>query len=445
VDPLTAAFRIAALFPDDGASVLDEAELAGPWEAWLETVPPVYLDVGDLPAAEQGDRLLVQLREYLSQSGQLRAAVALTRALVRRRVSALGDEHPDTLAEVGALGALADRAGKTAEASQLLERAFQGLRSVAGGRDLRLAVVASNYAWHHLRIQQPIKAEQCLEQALRIRREAAPETTGPVAAQLAELLIRRGRVEDALPLLTEAWERYRDMYGVRDPRTVARAQTLASLLVAEGREAEAIPVMRVVLEAATRSDDGEARAQAAFQLGVALENAGKREEAMRLVEDALRWSRDHGSAAGPHPELSTRLSQVSRMVLRRGRPQEAEGLLMEALEADRRTYGEASAEVAVRYANLGHLCAQLGRRPEAMGWLEPAASLLRSNLGDEHPHTRFAVEELIRLWIEEGKDGVRRRDYRYARDVLIRARDLARPVFGDKHWTIAEIRKFNLA
>lgn len=446
LDVLTAAIRIASLFPDDGAAVLAEGGFPPTWEALLEGVPATSLKVDDLPARDQGDRLLVHLREHLTQTGNLRGAVAITGALVRKRVAEYGDQHPSTLAEVGALGALADRAGKPKEARQLLERAYNGLRSGAGGRDMRLAVVAGNLAWHYLRVGMAAEAEQCLEQALRIRRGAAPETTGPVAAQLGELLVRRQKVDEALPLLKEAWERYREQYGAQDPRTVARAKTLATILLSEGKESEAIPVLRLIHEASQRGTDGEARSAAAFQLGVALENAGKREESMRLVEEALRWTRENGGEEGdPHPELANRLAQYSRMVMRRGRPIEAEGLLKEALEADQIVYGDGSSEVAIRYANLGHLCAQIGRHKEAMGWLEPAASLLRSNLGDAHPHTKFAVEELVGRWIEEGKQAVLRKDFMHARAVLIKARDLARPILGEKHWTIAEIRKFNLA
>jgi tetratricopeptide (TPR) repeat protein len=430
--------RIASLFPDDGAGLLADAGLPNTWEAVLEAVPAEVLAVDDLAPRDQGERLLILVREHFSQQGELRPALAITRALVRRRIAESGEEHPDTLGEVGALGALADRAGRSQEASDLLERAFQGLRSSAGGRDLRLAVVAQNLAWHYLRVQQPLKAEQTLEQALRIRRDVAPETTGPVAAQLAELMIRRGERPAAVPLLQEAWERYRDAYGPTDPRSVARAKTYAAILVGMDREAEAIPVLRVIHQA---TKEPEARATAAFELGMALESSGQREESFRLVEEALRWTRRAGD---PHPELSNRLAAYSRMVIRRGRPQEAEGLLLEAVELDRRTHGDDSPEVAVRFASLGHLYAQMGRHAEAMGWLEPAASLLETQLGPQHPHTRLAVETLVQLWIDVGRNAYHRRDLPYARQMLAKAKGLAKPLLGEKHWLVAEIDKFGL-
>jgi tetratricopeptide (TPR) repeat protein len=441
VKPTTAAAYIRKLFPDEGELLRAEADLTAPWEELLGGLPAAWLEVGECRDEERGQRLLSQMREHFAQKGELRPAIALTRALVRRHGAARGEEHPDTLMELGALGALADRAGRSQEAAQLLERAYEGLRSAAGGRDLRLAVVAGNLAWHYLRVEKPLQAEQALEQAWRIRREVAPDTTGPVAAQLAELLVRRGQAEQALPYLEDAWQRYRDQVGTADKRTIARARTLAAILAALNRETEAIPLLRVILAAAVTERDDEKRAAVSFQLGNALEQVGQPEEAFRLVEEAVRWTRRNGD---PHAELSARVSALSRMVLRRGRPQEAEGLLKDALEADQRIHGDGSAEVAIRYANLGYLCIQMSRAREAMGWLEPAASLLRSKLGDEHWQTRMAVEHLVELWVAEAKRAVTTRDSRYAREVLLRAKAMGEPVLGARHQLLQAIEAFRL-
>ncbi len=442
MDVSTAAELIAALFPDRGASLLAEADLPASWPRALAGVPAEWLDIpDDIEPEAQGEQLLFYIREYFSQQASLRPALATTRALAKLRVARLGDSHPDALVELGALGALADRAGRLAEAEPLLVRAYEGLRSVAGGRDVRLAVVAQNLAWHWLRVNKPVQAEQCLEQAYRIRRDVAPATTGAVAAQIGELLVRREKHAEAVPYLQEAWERYRDEHGESEPRAVARARTLAVILIGLDRDVEAIPVLRVVFAAATREGDPARRATLAFQLGSALENVGHREEALRLVEESVRWTRDAGD---PHPEFATRVSSLSRMLLRRGRPTESEGLLQEALEADLRINGDASSEAAVRYAQLGHFYAQQGRVAEAMGFLEPASSVLRSTLGDEHFQTRLATEVLVGLWIDLARAAASKRDHREARDLLRRADALARAVLGPRHHTVVTIAEFGL-
>jgi hypothetical protein len=79
-----------------------------------------------------------------------------------------------------------------------------------------------------------------------------------------------------------------------------------------------------------------------------------------------------------------------------------------------------------------------------MGWLEPATSLLRSTLGDEHWQTRLAAELLVWLWIEEAKGAVQRREKPFARQVLSRARDVALPVLGPKHPLNLDIARLGL-
>ena len=417
--------------------MLTEAGVAG-WTA-IGVAPNVFADLGD--SDDDAVRALVRLRDVLAQKGNLRAAVAFTSAVYRRKVQRLGEQHPDALLELGAMGALVDKAGRTEDATKMLEQAWTGLRSTAGGRDLRLAVVAGNLGVHYLKIGLPMKAEQTLEVAPRIRRDVAPESTGQVAAQLGELLLRREKADEALPLLQEAWDRTRTQYGPSDKRSVARARTLAGVLVRLGREKEAIPVLRIALAAAIEEGDLETKARLGFQLGCALDSNGQREEATRFVDESVRYTRQAGD---PHPDLPTRVATYARMVARSGWGVEAEGLLREALEAEIRLYGDDSAEVGARYATLGHIASQVGRRREALGWLEAGMSILRRTAGDAHPQTRFAVDQLARLWIAEAHDAVKRRDHGGAREILMRTRPMVLAVLGPKHHTMVEIESFHL-
>jgi tetratricopeptide (TPR) repeat protein len=429
VDVYSAAMRIEALFADRGVGILNEAGVAESWEALLFQVPEDYLEIEESDPTSEGETLLTQVREYYSQNGDFRVAIAMTRGLLRFRMHQYGETDGWTLEEVGALGALADRAGRLAEAAELFEKAYTGMKA-GGVNDLRFAIVAANFGIHMLRKRQPMQGEKLLEEAWRVRKAVAPETTGLLSGQLGELLIRRQRLNEAVPFLQESWERYRDMYGGDDERAVSRARTLAAVLGQLDREPEAVPVLRVLYEDAVRANDLERRATVALQLGHALEVLGYRDEAYRLVEESLKWTR---AAGDPHPELPHRLTVWSKMQSRRGRPHEAEGLLREAVEAERRVHGEKSAELGVRYSNLGHLLGQLGRHDEAVGWLEAATKLLRSTLGDEHWQTKTAVEALATHLCLIAEQAIDRSDYPYARDLLFQARQFAAKVLGPKH------------
>lgn len=435
MDRADAANHIRALFGDDGATVLAEAGLGETWEAALASVPPRALDVrGDSPHPK-GERILSLLRDFWGRTGQLRPAIAATRGLLRLRVARLGNGSPDTLIELGALGALADRAGRVKDARGMLEEAWQGLRASVGGRDARVAIVAANLGVHYLRRGELGLAETTLEQAYRIRKEHAPESVGVVAAQLAEARLRLEKTEEAVPLLTEAWDLAKRQLGPLHARTIARARVLAQVLTRLERHLQAEPVLRQLYQKALDDGDGHAVAEAGFELGVGLIRVRLDEEGFRHVEQSIRQTRALGD---PHPALPERLAIWSRLLLLRRHVEESEGVLKEAIEAEKLLHGEASAEVGLRYVELAQLLVQLGRREEAMGWLDPAVSLLRGTLGDDHTQTRVSALLLTEMLLERARHALKLKDRGTARELRGRALTLV-PVIGPGHSLSKEV------
>jgi tetratricopeptide (TPR) repeat protein len=78
------------------------------------------------------------------------------------------------------------------------------------------------------------------------------------------------------------------------------------------------------------------------------------------------------------------LALAARVMASRGRADEAERLLIEAMEVDRRAHGPASVEVAQRQAAIGRFVLRQGRVEDALGWLETAVGVLRRALPMEH-------------------------------------------------------------
>lgn len=430
---------IAALFPDGGAAVLREAGIGSTWREVLAHVPPELLAA---PGEDPGLQQISVLRDFYARRNDFRAAIALTRALLRVHASQRGQDHPDVYVELGALGALAQRVGKAEEGAQLLERAYQALRERVGGRDLRLAVVGAHLAVHHVRNGRWQEAEVLLVEAHRIRSREAPETTAQVAAQLGEVRVHLGRDEEAASLYKEAWKVLEKQLGPEHPRVVARAWAYGLLLNKIGHHGIAIPPLRAAYNAFRGGRDMETSMHAAYELGLALDAIGQKEEGLRLIEEAIRWTRGaRGPDGGPHPKLPQRLSKYASIQLHRGRPAEAEGLMREALEAERQLFGDASPEVATRYAALGYFYARNGRSAEALGWLEPAASLMRSTVGDNDPRTHVIVDYQVGLLIAQAEAALEKRDRKLAASMLRRAWSLAVPVLGYANRKTAQTRE----
>ena len=431
---------IAGLFGDGGATVLNEADMGATWNEVVAGIPPQVLAQPVAGPHPPGELWLARLRDHWARTGQLRPAIAATRGLIRRRVARLGRQHPDTLFEVGAMGALADRAGRHDDARKLLEEAWQGLRSVAGGRDLRVAIVAEHAGFYYLRAGKLHEAELAFEQAYRIRKEQMPGSQSSAAAQLADLWVHKGRPEDAVPLLREAHALNRDRFGPLHARTLASAQALADTLTSLDRHGEAEPVLRDLHEVALKSGDRERIAATAFQLGVGLYRLKQGEEGYRTIESSIRMTRDLGD---PHPALSSRLVTWSKLLRSRRHLDEAEGVLKEAIEAEERLYGADSPQVAARYLDLVEYLVGMGRNHEAMGWVDPAYNLLRGELGVAHPLTHRAAHALSLLLLDHAVDLLDRDDRRTAREIQAQGADLA-AVLGDDDPALTQLRQLRI-
>lgn len=370
--------------------------------------------------------VLAALRDSLAASDPARAVV-ISRALLAALEAALGSDHRAVLLEHGTLGALAERAGDPAEAERHLRAAWDALRFQGQPNDLALAVVAGVYGGLCARQGDLERAEKLMRQALGIRREVAPDTVELLAAQLGEVLVKRGQHQPAVPILRDAWQHARRVRGPTDPRTLKRARVLAKVLDHLGWTTEALPIHRDLVQAARATGDREAVLTALYELGLALSaDHAHPEESLRVVEEATRIARE----LAPHPYLPRTLTLLSRLYATRGRGNEIEGLHREALECELQLHGTASTEVALRYGVLGQLAAAAGRPDEALGMFEAASSLLSSVKGMRDPTTRRAIEEWLQLVDQAARTASERGDRKLAIRMLARAMDVAIPALG---------------
>lgn len=432
----SAAAALAALWDDGGEAVLEAAELGGDWPTLLAPLPAqifvIRPDEGD-----PGEVILGRLREVFAQAGRELVALVFAEALWQRRAQVLGSGHVDTLVARGRFGAMLDRFGHVDEAHAPLEGAWRGLRDALPRPDLRAAIAAGDLARNARRREDLPQAASLLAQALRIRRVVAPRRTALVSAQLAEVHLALGEQETAARLLHEAWEQLCETRGPQETVTLDRARTLGPLLMRLDDHARALPVLESLWEwVATHGDGGgEERAQVAYDLGRAYDFAGRRELGLRRVEEAVRWTRQWSETQGePHPELAQRLATWARMAEQRGRRDEAEGHLLEAVEAERRLHGPDSPDVGIRQAAVGDLLYRSGRLDEAIGWMDAGIGLLRSAVGDDHELTRVVTERLIDLLLERA-DQVRdvQRDKELAWEYIYQARAICLDVLGPEH------------
>jgi tetratricopeptide (TPR) repeat protein len=418
------------LLGERGGAVLDEAG----WPSWEQGLAP-WRDAyaGAARTRLPGLAVLLAVRERLVEAGHLRPAAAITRGVVALLASRMGEAHPDVLGELAMLGVIADRAGRSERARELLTEAFDGL--VAQGARARLPAIGLRLVEVLLRLGDVAEADAVVETAWSWARtgEAGAATLAGLAGVRADVARRAGREHDAVRALAEAWP-------LVPEGSVGRARVAYALghaLAQAERFAEAVAPLREAVAAIGMPGLADAAAEAAWTLVASLEALGPSEEALRTLEAALPLARR--SEAG-RPLLAARLALAARVMGGRGRGREAEQLLLEALEAERRLHAEDSVEVAVRLAALGRLCLRQGRTQEAMGWLEPAVSTLRRRLPALDERTRQAAEDLAAALVAEAQQAARA-EPELAAAMVAEVLDRLAPHLPSTHPLLAEARR----
>ena len=431
---------LAGLFDDGGRAVLHHGGLGASWAEALAHVPVEVLQVE--PGADAGQRQLVRLRDFWARRRDWRPAVAATRGLMAWHVAQHGPDHPQTWLQRAMLGHLVVRAGRVTEGRALLHDAWAALQQ-ASLPAARQGAVAAWLAGAYVATGDWSSAEPLLAEALRRVGPRGPGAWSRIAAQLGEVHLRLGRIDVAGPMLEDAWRFTVAEHGRHSAAAVTLAELLARARMELGDPQGASELLRQVLTAvaAAHGDDAERMAGLRFTLGLALARAGQSEEGLRNVDEALRWTRSaRGRKGEPHPMLGQRLAMMSRLRWQRGAVGEAEGLLLEALEADKVLHGDHALQVALRYAELGRFYLKVGRTDEALGWLEPACSLLRSLIGDADSRTVAAVEAHASLVVQRATAAPSARDGAVL-DLVEHGLALAQEVLGADHPQTRALRR----
>ncbi|MBN2801098.1 MAG: tetratricopeptide repeat protein [Deltaproteobacteria bacterium] len=422
-------------FKDRGAATLRVLDLGPTWEVALGALPEaLYTDAP--PSLSDEEWYLSRIRDYLTAHGEHRRAAAVAEATHTLSVAAHGPQAPPTLLAEATLGMLLDRSGETELALPRLRAAWDGLRFQLDAADLRVGRVCAWYGAALVRGGDLEGAERALAQAHTIHQRSAPDKTEVIAAQLGEVRVRLGQLKEAVPVLREAWRAATERHGATSPQAIRRARPLGLVLHSLGWNAAAIPILREVYQVSSTSGAPRDWSAAAQILGAAVfEEGSNPEEALRLAETAVRLSRQHQQ----EQELPARLTLLARILLSRGHVTDAEGLQQEALELERRLYGDASLQVALRFGNLGHHYAGTGDLEQAMGWMEASASLLNSATVADPRMQQEATSLLIDLLLKVAGKSAAKGDRKQAITLLKRGMDMARPALGPGHPLVQQL------
>ena len=295
-------------------------------------------------------------------------------ALSMRR-KRLGDRHVAVAETLQILGGSLRQQGRFDEASAAFTEALAILRDLFGDRHARIATTLNSLGILEASRGRMTMAAAHLGEALQtVRAMGQGDTTmaATMATNLASILMRLGRYDEAAPLLVSARARLHETFGESHPAIVNNENTQAQLALRRGLHEEALVKARA---AAAMADvvmsPGRERAAIHVTLALALLRNGRPSEAIAECQGIKAILASVDAKGDLRESQADQISADALIVL--GRVDEAR-LHVEAVSAAR-----ANAEPALRVSAMSlraRLADAAGRPAEARREREAAKTLV---------------------------------------------------------------------
>lgn len=260
------------------------------------------------------------------------------------------------------------RLGRIAEALPVFEDAVTQARHLLGEHDTRLGQLYNDYAGALLHASRPGEAETAARAALAIGRQrldAEHPAIGQSLQVLGGALRQQGRLDDAHEALESALAIQRQALGDHHGDIANSLNSLAILALTRQQNALAERYLREALAIQDALGQGQATPSItmASNLGTALMRQGNYDEAEPLLLDALER---HRSMLGErHPAVFNSLHSLGQLALRQGRPDAAVAYAQSAVDLAQQVWGT-SRELAIAQTNLAAARIENGQADQAL-------------------------------------------------------------------------------
>jgi tetratricopeptide (TPR) repeat protein len=218
--------------------------------------------------------------------------------------------------------------------------------------------------------------------------------------RLGNLFRLIGRYNKAEPLLVQALDLRRNLFGEAHLDVATSLNNLALLYDSQGRYAEAEPlyVRALSIREQQLGADHPSVATSLNNLAALYKSQGRYAEAEPLYVRALSIYEQQLGA--DHPDVATSLNNLAALYKSQGRYAEAELLLVRALSIHEQQLGADHPDVATSLNNLAALYHSQGRYAEAEPLYVRAVEIVQKTLGDDHPNTKL-FRKNFRLFVQQ--------------------------------------------
>lgn len=247
------------------------------------------------------------------------------------------------------------------------------------------------------------------QRAIESRKELRGEQSVDYAASLNNLAVLNKNLGDfnaAERELFETIEISKKVSGVESMPYAIALNNRGVLYQNLGRYEEAEKDMLESLAAVAKNLNANSAKYAKFQtnLGLLYQQQGKYTEAETIYQSAIdAVSRNPVHNKKINPDYAHLIEMKASLYLEIGKNEEAEELLIEALDIYERKFGTEFSGYGLTKARLGRLYRRIGNLAEAESNLMIAKSVLSKTYGENHPHYVELTTELALLKWQQSK------------------------------------------
>ncbi|MER5274925.1 tetratricopeptide repeat protein [Streptomyces sp. NPDC002809] len=326
----------------------------------------------------------------LGRLGHWDEAHEVHRAVAAERESALGTDHPDTLASRYEVGFTLSRTGHAADALREFDRVARGRERTLGPDHPDTLAARQEMGYVLGQLGRHFEAHQLYAAVLASReRSMGPDHPDTLRCRhnLAFNLSRLGRLEESYAMARDVATARARLLGADHPDTLVTRYEVGYTLGRLGHWTEALQTYTEVAQARSRAlgADHPDTLAARYEVGISLGRLGRSAEALelyrRLVDDRTRVS-------GPaDPETLRARHGLGVNLGRLARWEEALSESREVCEHRERVLGTDHPDTLVSRREVAVGLGWLGRWAEALKVYRQVAEARTRILGADHPDT----------------------------------------------------------
>ncbi len=368
------------------------------------------------PGIAEIQRLLERSRSEAAAGRADEAVAAAKKALAIQR------EMPD------------DQHGQLAETLEWLAGLHEEHQDFTAARTALEELLAVRRALHGERHWRTSQARVDLEKIIRfqaLRPEQRNELEKAKQAQRQAMQrYQAGAPLEALPLMRQALDVYRTVYGREHPESNDALLHLVVLYQQAGDYAKALPLARQAREI-SRKIVGEDHPNYAYALSLLAqihESLGEYNKAEPLYQEALDITKD---ALGERDfRHAGSLRNLARLYRAMGQYARAEPLYQQARVILEATIGDSHPEYASVLSDLGVLYYLMGRYTQAESLHRQSTAIVANSVGQQHPWYALSINMLAGLLADLGDHAEAERLFRQAVEIVGRTIGTSHPHYA---------------